>query len=71
VFVVPNQGAGAASARIETARRHFPRIFFNEATTEAVATRSAGTMKRSPTMIEASGSGRSTIGVRTARTLSA
>jgi phage terminase large subunit len=35
VFVVPNQGAGAASARIETARRHFPRIFFNDATTEA------------------------------------
>jgi phage terminase large subunit len=35
VFVIPNQGAGAASARIETARRHFPRIFFNEGTTEA------------------------------------
>jgi phage terminase large subunit len=34
VFVVPNQGQGAASARIETARRHFPRIFFNEDTTE-------------------------------------
>jgi phage terminase large subunit len=35
VFVIPDQGAGAASARIETARRHFPRIFFNEGTTEA------------------------------------
>jgi phage terminase large subunit len=34
VFVIPNQGAGAASARIETVRRHFPRIFFNDATTE-------------------------------------
>jgi phage terminase large subunit len=35
VLVIPNQGAGAASARIETARRHFPRIFFNEETMEA------------------------------------
>jgi phage terminase large subunit len=34
VLVIPNQGAGAASARIETARRHFPRVFFNEETTE-------------------------------------
>ena len=34
VLVIPNQGAGAASARIETARRHFPRIFFNAGTTE-------------------------------------
>ena len=34
VLVIPNQGAGAASARIETARRHFPRIFFNADTTE-------------------------------------
>jgi phage terminase large subunit len=34
VFVVPNQRAGAASARIETARRHFPRIFCNEDATE-------------------------------------
>ncbi|WP_029082891.1 PBSX family phage terminase large subunit [Bradyrhizobium sp. th.b2] len=34
VLVVPNQGAGAASARIETGRRLFPRIFFNGATTE-------------------------------------
>ena len=32
--MIPNQGAGAASARIETARRHFPRIFFNADTTE-------------------------------------
>ena len=29
VFVIPNQGAGAASARIQTARWLFPRIFFN------------------------------------------
>ena len=29
MLVIPNQGAGAASARIETARLHFPRIFFN------------------------------------------
>ena len=34
VLVIPNQGDGAASARIETARRHFPRIFFNADTTE-------------------------------------
>jgi phage terminase large subunit len=34
VLVIPNQGAGAASARIETARRHFPRVFFNADTTE-------------------------------------
>ena len=34
VLVIPNQGAGAASARIETAGRHFPRIFFNADTTE-------------------------------------
>ena len=35
VLVIPNQGAGAASARIETGRRLFPRIFFNADTTEA------------------------------------
>lgn len=35
VIVIPNQGAGAAAARIETARRHFPRIWFNAETTEA------------------------------------
>lgn len=34
VTVVPNQGKGAASARIEAARRLFPAIWFNEATTE-------------------------------------
>jgi phage terminase large subunit len=33
VVVVPNQGAGAAAARIEAARRRFPSIWFNEATT--------------------------------------
>jgi phage terminase large subunit len=32
--VVPNQGQGAASARIATARWHFPRIFFIADTTE-------------------------------------
>ena len=65
VLVIPNQGAGAAMARIETARRHFPRIFFNEVTTEGGREASAGITKRSPTMIEISGSGRITIGVRT------
>lgn len=35
VTVVPNQGKGAAAARIEAARRLFPRMWFNEATTEA------------------------------------
>jgi phage terminase large subunit len=35
VTVIPNQGAGAARARIEAARRLFPSIWFNEATTDA------------------------------------
>jgi phage terminase large subunit len=35
VQVVLNQGQGAAQLRIDTARRLFPRIWFNEATTEA------------------------------------
>jgi phage terminase large subunit len=34
VNVVPNQGKGAAKARIEAARRYFPSIWFNEATTQ-------------------------------------
>jgi phage terminase large subunit len=34
VTVVPNQGKGAAGMRIEAARRLFPAIWFNEATTE-------------------------------------
>lgn len=34
VTVVPNQGRGAASMRVESARRLFPSIWFNEATTE-------------------------------------
>ena len=33
--VIPNQGKGAAMARIEEARRLFPSMWFNEATTEA------------------------------------
>lgn len=35
VEVVPNQGPGAAIARIEAARRMFPAIWFNAETTEA------------------------------------
>lgn len=35
VEVIPNQGRGAAMMRIEAARRLFPKIWFNEATTEA------------------------------------
>lgn len=35
VDVVPNQGKGAAMMRVETARRLFPQIWFNETTTEA------------------------------------
>lgn len=35
VVVVPNQGKGAAAQRIEAARRLFPSIWFNDATTEA------------------------------------
>lgn len=35
VEVIPNQGKGAAMARVEAARRLFPSIWFNEATTEA------------------------------------
>lgn len=34
VDVIPNQGKGAASARIEAGRRLFPSMWFNEATTE-------------------------------------
>ncbi|CAO3372878.1 PBSX family phage terminase large subunit [Azospirillum argentinense] len=34
VTVVPNQGRGAASFRIEAGRRLFPRIWFNEAATQ-------------------------------------
>ncbi len=36
VTVVPNQGRGAASARIEAGRRLFPSMWFNEATTEGL-----------------------------------
>lgn len=35
VTVVPNQGKGAAAARIEAGRRLFPSMWFNEATTDA------------------------------------
>lgn len=35
VKVIPNQGKGAAKMRVEAARRLFPRITFNAATTEA------------------------------------
>jgi phage terminase large subunit len=35
VTVVPNQGKGAAKARIEAGRRYFPSIWFNESTTQA------------------------------------
>jgi phage terminase large subunit len=34
VTVVPNQGKGAAKARIEAARRLFPSIWFNDVPTE-------------------------------------
>jgi len=34
VTVVPNQGKGAAKTRIESARRTFPSVWFNEKTTE-------------------------------------
>ena len=33
VTVVPNQGRGAAKARVESGRRYFPSIWFNEETT--------------------------------------
>lgn len=35
VVVVPNQGKGAAKARIEEGRRLFPSMWFNESTTDA------------------------------------
>lgn len=35
VSIVPNQGKGAAAARIEASRRLFPQVWFDEATTEA------------------------------------
>lgn len=34
VTVIPNQGKGAAKQRIESGRRHFPAMWFNEATTK-------------------------------------
>lgn len=34
VTVIPNQGKGAASARIEAGRRLFPSMWFNQATTQ-------------------------------------
>lgn len=34
VMTIPNQGQGAATTRIEAARRRFPAIWFNEATTK-------------------------------------
>lgn len=34
VTVVPNQGKGAAKARVESGRRYFPSIYFNESTTQ-------------------------------------
>ena len=34
VDVIPNQGAGAAALRVESARRLFPALWFNEATTK-------------------------------------
>jgi phage terminase large subunit len=36
VRVVPNQGKGAAAIRVETARRLFPSVRFNEATTQGL-----------------------------------
>lgn len=36
VTVVPNQGKGAAAARIEAARRLFPSVWINEATTQGL-----------------------------------
>lgn len=35
VTVIPNQGKGAAKMRVESGRRLFPSIYFDEATTEA------------------------------------
>jgi phage terminase large subunit len=35
VRVIPNQGRGAAMARVQAVRRQFPNIWFNAATTEA------------------------------------
>lgn len=35
VQTIPNQGKGAALKRVETARRLFPQVWFNEATTSA------------------------------------
>ncbi len=35
VTVVPNQGKGAAAARVEAGRRLFPQVWFDQATTDA------------------------------------
>jgi hypothetical protein len=66
---LPNQGAGAASARIETARRHFPRIFFNAETTEDGRDALGWYHEKNRTMTETWGSAQITIGVRTPRTV--
>jgi phage terminase large subunit len=42
VEVVPNQGRGAAKARVEAGRRHFPAIWFNEDPAENVPSTTAG-----------------------------
>jgi phage terminase large subunit len=42
VIVIPNQGTGAAKARIQTARRIFNRVHFNEQRRQTAAMRSAG-----------------------------
>lgn len=36
VEVVPNQGTGAAADRVSAARQHFPQVWFNERTTQAL-----------------------------------
>ena len=61
VSVVPNQGKGAAAARIEAARRLFPQIWFDQATTEA-GRDALGWYHEKQTRRAASGWGRPTTG---------
>jgi phage terminase large subunit len=70
VLVVPNQGQGAASARIETAGVSSRGSFSMPTPRWKGATLSPGTTKRGRTTIGTSGSGPATIGVLTPRTAS-
>ena len=71
VLVVPNQGAGAAKVELKPLGGTFRGYSSTRKRLNRGVMRSAGIMKSHRTMIVTSGSGRTTIGVRAARTASA